>query len=151
MKKIMNVIILLCFIVLVLYFAKRDDEKVIVEEIQKIMINVNDRDLIVELEQNSSAKAFYERLKKESITVNASDYGNFEKVGDLGFELPRNDTTFETKAGDLVLYQGNKITLYYDTNRYNFTKLGHVTNYDAYELKDLLGKGDTIMKFSIKR
>ena len=108
MKKIMNVIILLCILAIVLYFAKRDDEKVIVEEIQKIIINVNDRDLIVELEKNSSAKAFYERLKKESVTVSA-------------------------------------------TNRYNFTKLGRVTNYDAYELRDLLGKGDTIMKFSIKR
>ena len=151
MKKVLNVIVLICLMFAILYFVKRDDEKIIVEEVKKIIINVNDRDLIVELEDNSSAEAFYKRLKKESITVNAQDYGNFEKVGELGFELPRNDKTIETKPGDLILYQGNKITLYYDTNKHSFTKLGHVTNLDSFELKELLGKGDTVLKFSIKR
>ncbi len=151
MKRIMNIILFLCLVAFIIYFAKRDDEKVIVDEIKKIVINVNDRDLIVELEKNSSAMAFYDRLKRESITIKTQDYGNFEKVGNLGFDLPRNDKTFETKAGDLILYQGNKITLYYDKNKYSFTKLGHVTNLDSYELRELLGSGDATMKFSIKR
>ena len=151
MKKVFNIIIIFCLVAFVFYFMKRDEDKVIVEEIKKIIISVNDRDLIVELEDNTSAEAFYKRLKKESITVNAKDYGNFEKVADLGFDLPRNDQNIESKAGDLMLYQGNKITLYYNTNKFNFTKLGHVTNLDSYELRDLLGKGDAVLKFSIKR
>jgi len=152
MKKSINIILVFVLMFSILFFAKKDDEeKVIKKELGKIVINVNDRDLIVELEDNSSAESFYERLKKESIRVKAHDYGSFEKVGDLGFELPRNDKTFDTKAGDLILYQGNQITLYYDTNRWSFTKLGHVTNVDPYDLKDLLGKGDVELKFSIKR
>ncbi len=151
MKKLMGVIILICFVAVILYVMKRDEEKVIVEEIKKIVISVKDRDLIVELEKNSSANAFYERLKKESITINAKDYGKFEKVGNLEFELPRNDETIETKAGDLILYQGNKISLYYDINKYSLTRLGHVINLDSYELRELLGNGDMKLKFSIKR
>jgi hypothetical protein len=150
MKKILNVLIILCLIAFVIYFVKRDEERELAEEIKKIVISVNDRDLVVELENNSSADYFYERLKKESITVNAKDNGNYEKVAELEFDVPRNDKTIETKPGDLILYQGNKIALYYDTNKYSFTKLGHVTNLDSYELKDLLGKGDTVLKYSIK-
>ncbi len=151
MKKLLNAIIVICLIVFLIIVVKRDDEKVIVEEVKEILINVNDRDLIVELESNSSANAFYERLKKDIITISAEDYGNFEKVGNLGFDLPRNDKYFETKAGDLILYQGNQITLYYDTNKYNFTKLGHVINVDSHELKEILGSGDVVLKFTIKR
>lgn len=151
MKKLLNAIFVICLIVLVIYCVKRDEEKVVNHEVKKIVVNVNDRDLIVELENNTSAEAFYNRLKKDIITINAHDYGNFEKVGNLGFDLPRNDKYFETKAGDLILYQGNQITLYYDTNKYTFTKLGHVTNVDSIELKEILGSGDVTLRFSIKR
>ena len=152
MRKFINILLVLCLIALIFYFVKRGEEKeMIQEEVKKIIINVNDRDLVVELENNSSADYFYKRLKKESITVNAKDYGNFEKVGTLEFDCPRNDEMIETKAGDLILYQGNQITLYYDTNKYNLTRLGHVTNLDSFELKELLGKGDTVLKFSIKK
>ncbi len=153
MKKVVQVIIMVSLLLFLVYFTKRDDQKeVIVEEIKKIVINVNDdRDLVCELEKNSSADAFYERLKKESITINVHDEGNYEKVGELGFVLPRNDSEFETKSGDLILYQGDKITLYYDTNKYNFTKLGHVINVDSHELKEILGSGDVVLKFTIKR
>ena len=151
MKKLLNAIFVICLIVLVIYCVKRDEEKVVNHEVKKIVVNVNDRDLIVELENNTSAEAFYKRLKKDIITINAHDYGNFEKVGNLGFDLPRNDKYFETKAGDLILYQGNQITLYYDTNKYTFTKLGHVINVDSIELKEILGSGDVTLRFIIKR
>ena len=150
MKRLFSLILLCVVFVLFIYYAKRDAKVIIEKEIRNIVINVNDRDLLVELEDNTSAEAFYKRLKKESITVNTHDYGNFEKVGDLNFELPRNDTVMETKAGDLILYEGNKITLYYDTNKYKFTKLGHVKNVDKFELKELLGEGDAVLKFIAK-
>ena len=147
MKKVLSVLLLLGVFLVLAFYAKKDDKVIIEKEKNKIIINVNDRDLTVELEDNSSADAFYKRLKKESITVKTHDYGNFEKVGNLEFELPRNDVTIETKPGDLILYEGNKITLYYDTNKWKFTKLGHVTNLDKYELKELLGEGDAVLKF----
>ncbi|MBR4600374.1 MAG: hypothetical protein IKO39_10045 [Treponema sp.] len=98
---------------------------------------------------NSSATAFYELLKKGSLTVKMTDYGSFEKVGSLGTTLPRNDSQITTSAGDIILYQGNQITIYYDTNSWNFTRLGKVDGKSQAELKEILGKGDVTAVFSV--
>ena len=111
--------------------------------------------LTATLVDNSSATAFYELLKKGPLTVDMHDYGNFEKVGSLGTTLPRNDTQITTTAGDIILYQGNQITIYYDTNSWNFTRLGKVVSTDSTttitqaELKKILGKGDVTAVFEI--
>ena len=105
--------------------------------------------LAATLADNSSAMAFYELLEKEPITIKMNDYGNFEKVGPLGTKLPRNDTQITTQAGDIILYQGNQITIYYDTNSWNFTRLGKVDGVTQAELKKILGKGDVTAVFGI--
>ena len=101
------------------------------------------------LADNSSAMAFYELLEKGPVTIKMHDYGNFEKVGSLGTSLPRNDTQITTTAGDIILYQGNQITIYYDTNSWNFTRLGKVDGVTQGELKKILGKGDVTAVFSV--
>ncbi len=101
------------------------------------------------LADNSSATAFYELLKKGPLTVDMHDYGSFKKVGSLGTTLPRNDTQITTTAGDIILYQGNQITIYYDTNSWNFTRLGKVDGVTQAELKKILGKGDVTAIFSV--
>ena len=124
------------------------DETLVTEE--RIMyITVNGRKLKAELEDNSSARALTELLKDGPLTVSASDYGNFEKVGSLGATLPRNDRYFTTEPGDLILYQGSNFVLYYDVNSYTFTKLGKVRDITRAELVDLLGKGDVEMVLSL--
>ena len=105
--------------------------------------------LTATLADNSSALAFYELLKKAPVTIKMSDYGNFEKVGPLGTSLPRNDTQITTTAGDIILYQGNQITIYYDTNSWSFTRLGKVDGVTQAELKRILGKGDVTAVFNI--
>lgn len=112
--------------------------------------------LFATLAENSSAKSFAEKLKGGEITIEMNDYGNFEKVGDLPFSLPKNDTQISTDAGDIILYLGNKITIYYEKNSWNFTRLGKL---DALEngtmsktdLKKLLGKGDVKAVFSLAK
>ena len=106
-------------------------------------------ELTAALVDNSSAVAFYELLKKGPLTVGMHDYGSFEKVGSLGKSLPRNDTQITTTAGDIILYQGNQITIYYDTNSWNFTRLGKVDGVTQAELKKILGKGDVTAVFSV--
>ena len=103
------------------------------------------------LADNSSAMAFYELLEKGPVTIKMTDYGNFEKVGPLGTKLPRNDTQITTQAGDIILYQGNQITIYYDTNSWNFTRLGKVDGVTQAELKKILGKGNVTAVFEILR
>ena len=107
--------------------------------------------LAATLANNSSAVAFYELLEKGPVTVDMHDYGSFEKVGSLGTSLPRNDNQITTEAGDIILYQGNQITIYYDTNSWNFTRLGKVDGVTQAELKKILGKGDVTAVFEILR
>ncbi len=106
-------------------------------------------ELTATLVDNSSATSFYELLKQGPVTIKMHDYGSFEKVGPLGTTLPRNDTQITTTAGDIILYQGNQITIYYDVNSWNFTRLGKVDGVTQAELKKILGKGNVTAVFEI--
>lgn len=102
------------------------------------------------LENNSSAQALTEQLANGDITVEMEDYANMEKVGSLGITLPRNDKPTTTGPGDLILYQGHNFVIYYDTNSWNFTRLGHIDNATQADLKAALGKGDVRVKLSLE-
>ena len=120
-------------------------------ETMKLYLNVNNRILEASLENNSSVDALIERLKENDITINMEDYANFEKVGSLGFSLPRNDKQITTEPGDIILYQGNSLTIYYDTNSWNFTKIGKIENVNQKELKEILGKGNVTVTLSLNK
>lgn len=121
------------------------------EENMKLYIKINNKTLTATLEDNSSVDALLEKLKQGDIIIEMSDYANFEKVGPLGFSLPRNDKSITTTPGDIILYQGNQITIYYDTNTWSFTKLGKIENVTQKELKEILGNGDVTVTFSLNK
>ena len=105
--------------------------------------------LTATLTENSSAAALLRLLSSGPVTIDMHDYANMEKVGSLPESLPRNDTYFTTGPGDLVLYLGNQFVIYYDTNSYNFTRLGKINgNYSGAELKSLLGDGNVTVTLS---
>ena len=79
------------------------------------------------------------------------DYGNFEKVGFLPATLPRNDKQITTEPGDIILYLGNQITFYYNTNSWNFTRLGKIEGVTQAELKKILGEGDVTAVLSVEK
>lgn len=79
----------------------------------------------------------------------ARDYGGFEKVGDIGYTLPQNNTQITTQAGDVILYQGRSICLYYDTNSWNFTRIGKINGYSEFEMRSLLGAGKGSVQIAI--
>lgn len=113
-----------------------------------INLKVNNHVLKVKLEDNSAAKALMNKLKNGDITIHAEDYGGFEKVGDLGFSLPRSDKYITTSPGDIVLYDGDEISLFYNSNSWSYTKLGKVQN--IKDLKKILGTGDVKLVLSLK-
>ena len=115
-----------------------------------LVIEANGKSFYATFEDNSSAEALKEKLKSESITVDMHDYGSFEKVGSLPWNLPRNDTQITTEPGDVILYLGNQITIYYDTNSWNFTRLARIGNATKDELLAALGNGDVSVKFSLE-
>ena len=117
------------------------------EENGMFYIHVNDALLAVKAEDNSSAEALMQLLEAGDITISMHDYGNFEKVGSLGTTIPHNDEDITTVPGDVILYQGNQVTVYYNENRWNFTKLGHI-DIEQDELKAILGSGDVTVILS---
>ena len=121
------------------------------ESMNIVYIKINNNVLNIELEENSATTELKERLKNGDIVVNAHEYGGFEKVGDLGFSLPREDTNITTSAGDIVLYQGNQISLFYNSNSWSYTKLGKILNVSSSELKNILGNGDVTITFTLSR
>lgn len=116
-----------------------------------IDIRVGDETMRAKLEDNPSAKAFAEQLGKGDITVSMHDYGNFEKVGPLGATLPRTDETITTAPGDIILYQGNQVTIYYDENTWSFTRLGKIEGATRKSLLSVLGIGDVDVTFSLSK
>lgn len=117
---------------------------------KSIKLKVNGKTLNVKLENNKAAKALLEKLKKGDIIIKAKEYGGFEKVGDLGFSLPADDKYITTKPGDIVLYNQDEISLFYNSNSWDYTKLGKVQNVNANELKQILGSGDVTLTLSLK-
>ena len=111
--------------------------------------HVNGKVLKILAAENSSADAFLDLLKSGDVPVEMHDYGSFEKVGPLGTTLPRNDEQITTEPGDVILYQGDQITIYYDVNSWSFTRLGKVQDLSQAELKDILGSGNVTVTFSL--
>lgn len=116
-----------------------------------LKLTIGDKTFTATLIENSSTKALKKRLAQGSLSIQMSDYDDMEKVGSFGFSLPHNDQQITTGPGDLILYQGNSFVMYYDTNSWNFTRLGKVDGITTRsEMLDLLGgEGDITVTLSI--
>ncbi len=112
-------------------------------------IQIGDNLLTATLVENSSTSALKELLSKGPISINMRDYGSMEKVGLLGMNLPTNDQQITTEAGDIILYQGNALVIYYAPNSWNFTRLGKINNVTSEILKEILGDGNVTITISL--
>ncbi|EDM97713.1 hypothetical protein BACCAP_04572 [Pseudoflavonifractor capillosus ATCC 29799] len=117
------------------------------QEEAMLKITVGDYELLATFEDNSSAEEFKQLLAQGPVTVEMDDYGGFEKVGSLGTTLTRNDRQITTEPGDVILYQGNQLTIYYGTNTWSFTRLARID--DPTDLKAKLGEGTVQITFSL--
>ena len=106
-----------------------------------MMLKIDDTEIAVRWEDNESVEALKDLIQDTPLTINMSMYGGFEQVGSLGTSLPRNDVQTTTEAGDIVLYSGNQIVVFYGSNSWAYTRLGHV-ELSAPEMSDLLSHGD---------
>ena len=110
-------------------------------------VTVNDMTFSAVFAENVGAQALKEELEKGPITIQMDDYGGFEKVGSLGKNLPTANTQTTTEAGDIVLYQGNQIVIFYGSNSWSYTRLGRVENRNGWE--EALGSGSVSVTFSL--
>ena len=115
---------------------------------KSLRLLINETEVPVGWEENESVEALARLAAAEPLTVQMSMYGGFEQVGSLGSSLPRNDVQTVTQAGDIVLYAGNQIVLFYGSNSWAYTRLGRITDVSAEELRNLLANGDVVITLS---
>lgn len=96
---------------------------------------------------NQGAEALADLLTDAPLTLSLEDYGGFEKVGSLGQSLPTSNTHISTQSGDIMLYQGNQIVLFYGSNAWSYTRLGQVTDLTGWQ--EALGHGDVTVTLSL--
>ena len=99
---------------------------------------------------STAAQELAEKLKNKPVTLTLEEYGGFEKVGSLPWSLMRSNEKTDTEPCDIMLYQGDKITIFYGTNSWEYTKLGHIENISLEELKSIFGKGNVTVTLSLK-
>lgn len=114
----------------------------------KLTLKIDGIEVDVIWTDNDSVKAL-KNLAKDGLTINMSKYGGFEQVGSIGSTLPSADTRITTNPGDIVLYSLNQIVIFYDSNTWSYTKLGHI-NLSKSELTDLLGDEDVVITIDLK-
>ncbi len=108
----------------------------------EMKMTIGATEVTVAWEDNESVAALKELCGEGPLTLQMSMYGGFEQVGPLGTDLPRQDVQTVTEAGDIVLYCGNQIVVFYGSNSWAYTRLGHITDRTAQEMTDLLSQGD---------
>ena len=125
------------------------DEKI--EKGEDIMyITVGDTAMTMKLADNASAEAFRGLATSGPFTVEMKEYGGFELVGALGERLPAADEQILAEPGDVMLYQGNSVTIFYGTNSWSYTRLGKIENMDQKKLMEIFGDGDVTVTFSLE-
>ena len=143
--------IVLILAVTLLAICSKDSEVMAQTMTQKLYITIDGKTLSVELVDNAATQTLVAALQEGDITYEAHDYGGFEKVGALGRSLPTNDTQTTTQAGDVILYNGNQIVLFYGSNSWSYTRLGRMEYSSQAELESFLkaGQGNVMVKLSL--
>lgn len=111
-------------------------------ETNAMKMSIDGTDVTVEWEHNQAVADLRALVAAAPLTVNLSMYGGFEQVGPLGTTLTANDVQTTTTAGDIVLYSGSQIVVFYGSNSWAYTRLGHITSQTADGMASLLGNGD---------
>ena len=104
----------------------------------------------VKWEDNESVNYLKELCRDQPVIISMSKYGGFEQVGAIGTDIPRNDVQTTTSSGDIVLYSGNQLVVFYGSNSWAYTRLGHITDKTPQEMTELLSGGDVTITLSVK-
>jgi hypothetical protein len=115
--------------------------------VKKMTLQIGNSSFTATLENNPAVDAFVEMMNDSPIIIQMNDYAGFEKVGSLGTNLPADDKQTTTHAGDIVLYNGNQIVIFYGSNAWSYTRLGKIDDLSGWE--DALGSGDITVTFSL--
>ena len=113
----------------------------------KMNVQIGSATFTATLEDNDATRELMEMIRKAPVSIDMSDYGGFEKVGPLGRSLTTDNHQTTTTAGDIVLYSGDQIVMFYGTNSWSYTRLGRIDDLTGWE--DALGSGGITAVFTL--
>ena len=146
--KLKKLAALLCALMLCLAGLSAIAENTTTEEGDNDMqMMIGETPVTVAWEDNASVEAL-KALAAEGLTIEMSMYGGFEQVGSIGQSLPRDDAQTTTTSGDIVLYAGNQLVVFYGSNTWAYTRLGKIVDKTPEEMEELLGNGDVTITLS---
>lgn len=119
------------------------------QEAEAMKLWIGETAVAVAWEDNDAVRALSAMVAEQPLTIEMSMYGGFEQVGSIGTNLPRSDVQTTTRAGDIALYAGNQMVVFYGSNSWAYTRLGRVTDKTAGEMAALLSHGDVTITVSI--
>ena len=119
------------------------------EKTFELQMTIGSTPVSVDWEDNEAVEALKDLCRNQPLTIQMSMYGGFEQVGPIGTALPQNDMRTTTSAGDIVLYSGDQMVVFYGSNSWAYTRLGHITDKSAEDMADLLSNGDTVITISL--
>ena len=119
-------------------------------EMRSITMMINDEKVEVTWENNESVKALAELASESPLVIDTSMYGGFEQVGSIGTTLPNSDVNITTKTGDIVLYSGSNMVVFYGSNSWSYTRLGQIENLSESELEELLGSNNVKITLAVE-
>ena len=118
------------------------------EKTFELQMTIGNTPVSVDWEDNEAVEALKDLCRNQPLTIQMSMYGGFEQVGSIGTALPQNDVQTTTTAGDIVLYSGDQMVVFYGSNTWAYTRLGHITDKTQAELAELLSNGNVTVTLS---
>ena len=128
--------------------AQTEETNTITETAKSMTLKIGEREVQVSWEDNDSVEDL-KKLAASGLTIKMSMYGGFEQVGPIGQNIARDDEQTTTAPGDIVLYSGDQIVVFYGSNSWAYTRLGKI-NMSEDELTELLGNGDVTITLSVE-
>ena len=116
----------------------------------KVLLKVGGNTMTATLTDNEATRELTKLLEQGDITIRMSDYGGFEKVGALPQSLPTSNTQITTVPGDIMLYQGNQMVIFYGSNSWSYTRLGKIDGATGSNLRQFWGNGDITLTLSLE-
>ena len=115
----------------------------------KVLLKIGENTMTAILSVNEATRELMKLLEQGDITIRMSDYGSFEKVGALPQSLPTSNTQITTMPGDIMLYQGNQLVIFYGSNSWRYTPIGKIDGANVSNLRRFLGNGSITLTLSL--
>ena len=130
--------------------TENEGDEIVDPEAKELTLKIAGEKVSVEWKKNESVDTLKKLAFDKPMVIKMSMYEDFEQVGDIGRSIPSDDKNTTTKPGDIVLYTGSSIVIFYGSNTWDYTRLGKITGRTKEQLADMLGKGDVEISLSME-